>query len=135
MLIKINKLAIKFVYAVYNDTCKWRKIMINSISNNTMSAQPLKPQSQSFGRDEAPGRTMRPYPKQSALGWSAGQFAKGALVSVVVDSLFNGYKALRGQAGKIGFNNMAKNAGFWGVAWIAMGLVFEGIDKLTSKRR
>ncbi len=108
--------------------------MINAISNNTMSAQPLKPQAQSFGRDESQKKYYSA-PKQSALGWSATQFAKGAAVSVIIDSLFNGYKALRGQEGKIGFNKIAKNAGFWGVAWIAMGLVFEGIDKLISRKK
>ena len=109
--------------------------MINAISNNTMSAQPLKPQAQSFGRDETPGRTMRPRHQQSALGWSANQFAKGAVISVDSDSLFNGFNAIRGKGAKIGFNKMAANAGFWGLAWIAMGLVFEGIDKLSSRKK
>ena len=108
--------------------------MIGQVSNNTMSAQPLKPQAQSFGRDDSRKKSYSA-PQQSALGWSATQFAKGAAVSVIIDSLFNGYKALRGQADRIGFNKIAKNAGFWGVAWIAMGLVFEGIDKLVSKKK
>ena len=131
MLTKINKIAIKFVYAVYNSTSKWRINMINAVSNHTISAQPLKPQAQSFGQRDS----YNYRPRQSALEWSANQFAKGALISVVLDSLVNGYKAIRGQSGKISFNNMAKNAGFWGVAWIAMGLIFEGIDRLISKRR
>lgn len=109
--------------------------MINAISSsqNNVSAQPLKPQAQSFGRDES--MSYRPRQKQSALGWSAAQFAKGAMISVVIDSLLNGYKAIRNKTGSVGFNTMAKNAGFWGVAWIAMGLVFEGIDKLTSRNK
>ena len=111
--------------------------MINAISStqNNLSSQPLKPQAQSFGREDSPARSMRPRQKQSALGWSAVQFAKGAMISVVIDSLMNGYKAIRKQPGTIGFNSMAKNAGFWGVAWIAMGLIFEGIDKLTSRKK
>lgn len=99
-----------------------------NIQTNKQST-PIRP---SFARNE--NSYDRPHHKRSAIGWSAEQFAKGAAISLVLDGLMNGYnKIAKNPSAMKGFSEFAKNAGFWGVCWIAMGLVFEGFNKLSNR--
>lgn len=111
--------------------------MIQAISPSNIqtprSVTPLR--EQSFGH--TPGMyDAPPYQrkKKSPVAWTAEQFIKGAAVSVVIDGLMNGFnKVSKNPRAMMPFAEIAKHAGFWGVAWIAMGLVFGGFDKMNNR--
>ena len=57
-------------------------------------------------------------------GFIGREFLTGALVSAVVDGLGNAWAAARkNPEAMVSLSSIAKRAGFWGVAWIAMGTI------------
>ena len=68
-------------------------------------------------------------------GWTGVQFAKGAAISIVWDSILNGIKLISKKGNKITIPEMAKNAGTFGLLWIAVGLVVDGFDKLYRNKQ
>ncbi len=97
--------------------------MLQSISsvnvNNKVSATPIR--QQSFGNSYAQPK------KPSAVGWAAGQFATGAAVSLIFDAVFAGYYKLA-QKPQTPISQVLGRAGLIGVAFLGMGLLFEGIN-------
>lgn len=72
----------------------------------------------------------------------AGLFAKfvarealmGAGVSLAIDGLANAWHAIKKQPDSMmKATDMLKRAGFWGVAWVAMGIVIAGVSNMFKK--
>ena len=96
-------------------------VNINNTNNNTRPATTIKGQNPSF---KAGSSNQKP----SAVGWAAGQFAMGAAISLIIDGLWAGGSKLFSQTPQLpSFKQLATRAGFWGVAWLAIGLLLEGV--------
>jgi hypothetical protein len=66
------------------------------------------------------------------LGFTAGQIATGAVVSAVFDGMTNLYRTAFKKGNLIGGKEIAKRAGFWGLTWLAVGIVFNAIGAIAT---
>ena len=91
-------------------------------------------------RQESFKRISRPVDEKKSTfadkaAWTGVQFAKGAAISIVWDSILNGINLISKKGNKITIPEMAKNAGTFGLLWIAVGLVVDGFDKLYRNKQ
>ncbi len=94
-------------------------------ANNSTSLRP-----QSFGQnnaDAAPAQRKRPSTAARLAGYTATQFAAGAIVSGIFDGLTNLYRAVAKNKPFMPFKEIAGRAGFTGTAFAVIGLVFTAI--------
>ena len=92
--------------------------------------------SQSFARrPEAAGEEKRPSTAARLSGYTATQFAAGAIVSGIFDGLTNLYRTVAKNKPLMPFKEMAGRAGFTGAAFAVIGLVFTAIGAAMAKRR
>ncbi len=91
---------------------------------------------QSFGQNtEALGERKRPSTAARLAGYTATQFAAGAIVSGIFDGLTNLYRTIAKNKPTIPFKEMAGRAGFTGSAFAIIGLVFTAIAAAVAKRK
>ncbi len=90
---------------------------------------------QSFGQSEAAGERKRPSTAARLAGYTATQFAAGAIVSGVFDGLTNLYRLVAKNKPLIPFKEMAGRAGYLGAAFAVIGLVFTAIAAAIAKRK
>ena len=72
--------------------------------------------------------------RPSLIGGITRDFATGACIAVLIDGAGNAIKATRGLP-QAGIRDMTKNAGVWGGAMVAIGLVFSSFDRIFGPRR
>ena len=112
---------------------------VNSNYRNTKSAQ-------TFGHQHTPicyndgcfyeAQFGKPKSKaKKVAGFIGREFVTGALVSATIDGLCNGWAAIKkNPAAMLNAKQIAARAGFWGVAWIAMGTVIGLVSNATRPR-
>lgn len=107
--------------------------MIKSVSASNIYAAPAQNNKESFKRNynQSPerGNTLA-----DKAAWTGFQFAKGAMVSIVWDSIVNGIKLISKKGPTTTLPEMGRNAATFGLLWIAAGLVLDGFDKLFNSR-
>ena len=99
---------------------------LNSVNTNCCGTK----RKQSFGHkhtivcDQNGCYYEKPSKAKAIAGFMGREFITGALVSTVIDGLGNAWHAIRKNPdAMLGTKEIAKRAGFWGIAWIAMGAV------------
>lgn len=109
--------------------------MIQAVSSSNIqpnkASTPLR--KESFKGTNAPGERKSTLADKAS--WTGIQFAKGAMISVIWDTIVNGIKLVSKNGKTSGVSEMARNAGTFGLLWIAAGLIIEGFDKASQKRR
>ena len=83
------------------------------------------------------GRLGRKRPSTAArlAGYTATQFAAGAIVSGIFDGLTNLYRAIAKNKPAMPLKEMAGRAGFTGAAFAVIGLVFTAIGAAMARRK
>lgn len=90
---------------------------------------------QSFGQNEAAGERKRPSTAARLAGYTATQFAAGAIVIGILDGLTNLYRAVFKNKPLMPFKEIAGRAGFTGAAFAVIGLVFTAIGAAMARKR
>ena len=104
---------------------------IHSNSYNSRTNQSFAKQQHTAGADFK--KTMKKQKAVATAKFLGREFLTGAAVSLVVDSLANAWHVIRKTPDAMTKGGqMIQRAGFWGVAWVAMGLV---ISAFASKGR
>lgn len=90
---------------------------------------------QSFGQSEAAGEHKKTSKASRLAGYTATQFAAGAIVSGVFDGLTNLYRTVMKNKPLMPFKDMIGSAGYTGTAFAIIGLVFTAVAAAMAKRR
>ncbi len=134
MLQENYKIAKKFNYAFYTCKCKECENMIQPL--NYTNANYVASQKQSFGQNpETVSGRKRPSTAARLAGYTATQFAAGAIVSGIFDGLTNLYRAIAKNKPAMPLKEMAGRAGFTGAAFAVIGLVFTAIGAAMARRK
>lgn len=105
---------------------------IHSNSYNTKSHQSFSKQQHTAGADFE--KTMKKQKAVATAKFLGREFLTGAAVSLVVDSLANAWHAIRKNPdAMVKGGQMIQKAGFWGVAWLAMGMVISAFASMGKK--
>lgn len=103
---------------------------LSSIHSNSYSSK----SNQSFAKQQQTGvvdfeKSMKKQKAVATAKFLGREFLTGAAVSLVVDSLANAWHAIRkNPEAMTKGGHMVQKAGFWGVAWVAMGLVISALS-------
>ena len=114
---------------------------LNSVNSNYRNIK----LAQSFGHQHLPAcydgccydsQIIKPQSKAKRItGFVGREFVTGALVSATIDLLANGWHSIRKNPQCIQTpKQIAARAGFWGVAWVAMGAVIGLVASATRSR-
>ena len=110
---------------------------LNSVNTNCCGTK----RKQSFGHthtvmcDQNGCYYKKPSTAKAVAGFIGREFITGALVSTVIDGLGNAWAAARkNPEAMVSASQIAKRAGFWGLAWIAMGAVIGLVSNAMRPR-